>query len=181
MLGGHWFIGLNSMKGELGHLDKWLADGELGEKQLNSTRGILKDLKKRTKEEKDKEKVILFLHHHPFIFLHHTKISKKIYEKVGHYLKDGEEFMDKINGLVDILLFGHDHEHINFSDTALSEKYNIPYILSCGKSTIVSSELRTKKNMRLKPEPFGKRGLTAWEIEIDDGKIKVSSLVVGVK
>jgi 3',5'-cyclic AMP phosphodiesterase CpdA len=179
MMGGHWFIGLNSMKGELGYLDKWLADGELGEKQLRSTVGMLEELKKRTKEEKKKEKVILFLHHHPFIFPHHVKISKKIYEKVGHYLKDGEEFMEKIKGLVDILLFGHDHEHINFSGTSLSDMHEIPYILSCGKSTVASYELRpNRKNMRDEPTQFGKEGLLAWEIDIDDGKITVSSLVV---
>ncbi|MCP4261612.1 MAG: metallophosphoesterase [Planctomycetes bacterium] len=177
-IGGHWLIGLNSMKGELGFTDKWLADGELGEKQLRNTIGVLKDLNKRTPEEKEKEKVILFLHHHPFIFPHHNFLKKGI-EKIGHYLKDGEEFMEKITGLVDILLFGHEHEHINFSKTPLSKRYKIPYILSCGKSTAVSSEfLVNKKNIKKQPTESEQEGLLAWEINIDAGKIKVSSLVV---
>jgi hypothetical protein len=179
MLGRHWFIGLNSMKGELGYLDRWLADGELGKKQLSDTVGLLRNLNTRPQAEKKKEKVILFLHHHPFIFPH-GRFLKDQYEKICHYLKDGEEFMTKIAGLADILLFGHEHEHINFSGTPLSKRYKIPYILSCGKSTVASRELRVnRKNMTMGPKPLGQKGLLAWDIHIDDnGRVKILPLVI---
>ncbi len=180
-LHGHWFIGLNSMKGELGHLDGWLADGELGEKQLNDTVGVLKKLNKRSAEKKKKEKVILFLHHHPFIFPHDkADILEYSAEKATHYLKDGEEFMQKISGLVDILLFGHDHEHINFSKTPLGDFYKTDYIFSCGKSTKESRELLVNKdNMNEKPKEIGDKGLLGWDIKIDNlGNINASSLVM---
>lgn len=176
---GHWLIGLNSMKGELGYLDRWLADGELGRKQMNNTVGLLENLNGRTPSEKKKEKVILFLHHHPFFFpsdgpLEHT------YETIGHYLKDGEEFMTKIAGLVDILLFGHEHKHMDFSRTPLSRRHKIRHVLSCGKSTIASRELRpNRRDMRQEPRPCGSEGLLAWDIQIDGaGHVDVSSLVV---
>ncbi len=178
-LNGHWFIGLNSMKGELGGVERWLADGQIGEKQLGDTVGLLEQLSKRKQQEKRKNKVILFLHHHPFLFPHDGFFAD-IYEKFGHCLEDGKKFMTKITGLVDILLFGHDHEHINFSNTPLSRRHKIRHILSCGKSTKASRELRVNKtNMSKKPKPVGPEGFLAWDIQITDrGKVAVSSLVI---
>lgn len=178
-LNGHWFIGLNSMKGELGYLDKWLADGELGEKQRNNTIGLLENLNRRTSSEKKKEKVILFLHHHPFLFPHEGFLED-VSEKLCHYLKDGEEFMTKITGLVDILLFGHEHLHMNFAGTRLCRRYKIPHVLSCGKSTIASRELRpNRRDMKKKPRSCGPEGLLAWDIKIDGaGHVGVSPLVI---
>jgi hypothetical protein len=167
------------MKGELDYFDRWLADGELGTKQLGDLVGLLRNLNERTQAEKKKEKVILCLHHHPFIFPH-SKLHEDVYEKVCHYLKDGEEFMTKITGLVDILLFGHEHEHMNFSGTPLSKKYKIPNILSCGKSTVASRELHlNRRDMNKEPKPNGPEGLLAWNIQIDDsGNVNVSSLII---
>ena len=43
--------------------------------------------------------------------------------------------MHKISGKPDILLFGHEHRHLDFSGTQISKKYRTPIILSGGKST----------------------------------------------
>lgn len=53
--------------------------------------------------------------------------------------------MHKISGRVDFLLFGHEHRHLNFSNTNLSKKHRIPYIMSSGKSTDVCIEYKVKE------------------------------------
>lgn len=129
-IAGHIFIGLNSMKAETGFFDGLLADGELGSKQINNTIGILKKVKNRRPEQK----VILYLHHHPFLYPD-DNVLEEIGDKIGHWLKGGDDFMHKISGQVDILLFGHEHRHLDFSGTQISKKYRIPIILSGGKTT----------------------------------------------
>lgn len=132
-------IGLNSMAAEL-DLRKGglLANGELGKDQINFTIELIDQIKAQSPNKK----IVLFLHHHPFIFPKKSWIEKVI-EYAGHHLKDGNTFMKRINGKVDMLLFGHDHLHINFSKgskDSLAEKYNIPVILSCG-SIVVNNSL----------------------------------------
>lgn len=138
----HFFIGLNSMKAESKGLDKIFADGELGGKQIDKTVKFLKDHKDRPKEQK----MIVYLHHHPFLFPDEGPL-KKIGERVGHWLKDGKDFMEAITDQnVDILLFGHEHRHLKFEKTSLNKKYKIPYILSSGKSTEDSYEYTVLKD-----------------------------------
>jgi len=129
-----FLIGLNSMRAETGKYDGWLADGELGTNQLDDLGSRLEHL-----QGYPKDKVILiYLHHHPFLFPD-DNLFEKVKEYAGHYLKDGSDLMNIIRGRVDILLFGHEHRHINFSEPMkkkiLTEKYDIPVILSCDKST----------------------------------------------
>ena len=90
--------------------------------------------------------MIVYLHHHPFLFPDEGPL-KKIGERVGHWLKDGKDFMEAITDQnVDILLFGHEHRHLKFENTSLNKKYNIPYILSSGKSTEDSYEYTVLKD-----------------------------------
>ncbi len=171
-IGGHIFIGLNSMKAETGFFDGLLADGELGNKQINNTIGILKKAANR----KPEQKVIVYLHHHPFLYPD-DKFLKKTGEKIGHWLKDGEDLMHKISGQVDILLFGHEHRHLDFSGTQISTKYRIPIILSGGKTTDEDS----KEFNVLKTGKAGKKilnkGLMANLITIQDiGSIDVDTV-----
>ena len=79
-------------------------------------------------------------------------------------MKDGNELMRLIsNGRVNALLFGHDHDHVDFGitqngGTPLTKEYSIPVILSCGKSS----------------DPLKGGGFPVWLLGIDDdGKIEV--------
>jgi hypothetical protein len=94
------FIGLDSMAATFNWLDRFGADGELGNKQLkrlsnmiNSSR--LENLKK-----------VVYLHHHPF-------------DARGpfHMLKDYLQFQRIIEGKIDCLLFGHNHDGNQYPDT----------------------------------------------------------------
>lgn len=173
---GHYLIGLNSMKAESGFWEGLLANGQLGPRQIEDTEMFLKKLSGRDKGKK----VILYLHHHPFIFpddipddFDLKQISELFYESRIHQLKDGAEFMKNISGqvkkpLVDILLFGHDHCHLDFSNTIISKKYGIPVILSSGKSTKISAEYETDLSGKSTKKKLHS-GLLGRQIEIDDG------------
>ncbi len=162
-INGHTFIGLNSMKAETGFFDGLLADGELGGKQIHNLSGVLKKCINRSPEEK----VILFIHHHPFLYPDESEIGT-LFEKTGHWLKDGEELMDTIKGRVDILLFGHEHRHLNFSNSDISSNYAIPVILSAGNATEISPELNVMDNGHAEQENVITTGLLGFFITIDD-------------
>ncbi len=171
-INGHVFIGLNSMKAEVGFFDGLLADGELGPRQINDTLGALKKCEDRS----PREKVIMHLHHHPFLFPDESPV-KRLLEKAGHWLKDGDDFMHKISGRVDILIFGHDHEHRNFSRTQVSEKYRIPIILSSGKSTEIGKEYAVSNEGKADKSNVLAEGLLGRMIEINkDGTINVATI-----
>jgi len=124
-------IGLNSMAAEADlRQGGLLADGELGANQIRLTQELIRQIRFNHPQRK----IVIFLHHHPFIFPQKSWIGQAI-EYAGHRLKDGVRFMKAIQGQVDYLLFGHDHLHLNFSagtSADLSQKYRIPVILSCG-------------------------------------------------
>ena len=140
-INNHTFIGLNSMKAETGFFDGLLADGELGRKQIDNLKGILKKCDSRPPGEK----VIIFIHHHPFLYPDESGL-KTLFEKAGHWLKDGEEFMELIKGRVDILLFGHEHRHLDFSQTDITRQYEIPLILSASQCTERACEYAVDQN-----------------------------------
>jgi len=127
----HIFIGLNSMKGELGELDSFWADGEIGAKQLKSLDGVLGRIEDLHQPWR---KVFVYLHHHPFFFADND-LRRKIFEKLFFELKDGEKLMQICAGRIDALLFGHKHNHISFCETSLCQDWNIPVILSCTQSS----------------------------------------------
>lgn len=141
---GNIFIGLNSMKAETGYWDGLLADGELGSRQIHNVSGILNSVDKLPPSERKKKKVIVHLHHHPFLYPDEHWVEEGI-EIIGHWLKDGEGLMGVIAGRIDILLFGHEHRHLNFFGTEICEGFRIPWILSCGKSTEKSKEYAVNK------------------------------------
>jgi predicted MPP superfamily phosphohydrolase len=127
---GHVLIGLNSMEGHEHGIDVLLADGKLGPAQINKTVEILDNVKNRDK----KQKIIVYLHHHPFLYPGQSP-AYNAEEVIGHRLDDDQAFMEAISGRVDILLFGHEHWHLDFTGTDVSTKYGIPIILSAGRST----------------------------------------------
>jgi len=152
-------INLNSMHAETGFWDGLLADGELGSRQraeLDELITVLRDERKKT------HRIVVALHHHPFQFPDDPPL-KKIKERVGHRLKDGDDLMKLLSGRIDVLLFGHEHRHVDFSKPfdghLFTEEYDIPCILSSGRSTdsglparVITLEGRRKP--RVEPAPW---------------------------
>jgi len=172
---GNVFIGLNSMKAETGFWDGLLADGELGSRQIHSVSGILDSIDGLSASKRKKTKVIVHLHHHPVIYPDDTWIEEGI-EKGGHWLKDGEGFMSVIAGRIDVLLFGHEHRHLNFSGTHLSKRFRIPWIFSCGKSTKKGTEYAVNKEGEA-TETVLNKGLLGNLIDIDsEGNVSAKTI-----
>jgi len=154
-------ITLNSMHAETGFWDGLLADGELGTRQLDELGELITVLRD---ERKKSHRIVVALHHHPFQFPD-DPLLKKIKERVGHRLKDGDDLMKMMAGRIDALLFGHEHRHIDFSESfdghLFTEEFDIPCILSSGRSTdpglparIITVEGRRK--LRVEPAPWSK-------------------------
>ncbi len=180
-INGHTIINLDSMKGQIGTTDDRMADGEIGRDQRIKLEEILTDPNIVSNRSSGK-KVIVCLHHHPFIFPDDGFFRRKA-ERIGHALDDEDKLRDVIKGRVDVLVFGHEHKHLDFSGTYFSgegkDTYEIPNILSCGKSTengtehILSEngEIDIKKSNENEKRKFG---LFGWLIEIEDnGEINV--------
>ncbi len=167
---GNMFIGLNSMKAECDFWDGLLADGELGSKQIHNLSGVLDKTDNMDPEKRKNMKVIVHLHHHPFIYPD-AKWIQKLYEKQCHWLKDGEALMHTLAGRVDMLFFGHEHRHMDFSKTDIAKNYRIPYIFSGGQATTICKEY--KLNKAGKPtQKLLHKGYLARLVEIgDDGNV----------
>jgi len=152
-------ITLNSMHAETGFWDGLLADGELGVRQIEELGELITTLRN---ERKKSHKIVVALHHHPFLFPD-DPLLKKVKERVGHRLKDGDDLMKVLSGRIDALLFGHEHRHVDFSEPfdghLFTEEYDIPCILSSGRSTdpglparVITIEGRRK--LRVEPAPW---------------------------
>ncbi len=155
-------ITLNSMRAETGFWDGLLADGELGDDQLAELAELLTTLRA---ERSKSFKIVVALHHHPFLFPD-DKLFKHSKEWLGHRLKDGADFMRLVSGRIDVLLFGHEHRAVDFSQPLaghiLTEKYGIPCILCSGRSTdpglparLITIQGRGKA--RVEPAPWSKQ------------------------
>ncbi len=166
-VGDHILIGLNSMQAECGFWDGLSADGELGKTQINDTEILLDAVLERPSSHK----VILYLHHHPFLITDEGFMGfvRSLCERIGHYLKDGEALMETLHGKVDILLFGHEHRHLDFSGTKVSEDCGIPVILSGGRCTSHRKEYRVAPDGRIETEVVLNEGLLGRVIRIVDG------------
>ena len=173
---GNYFVGLNSMKAEDDYWDGLLADGELGFKQIGNLAGMLNSIVEEIGSDRKKRKIIVYLHHHPFIYPDDAWWEELI-EKGGHWLKDGQGLMGALAGRVDILLFGHEHRHLDFHDTDLSKRYRIPWIFSCAKSTKKGREYSLNKKGEATSEVLNS-GLLGRLIEIDaKGSISHKTIV----
>lgn len=107
------FIGLDSMAATFDWFDVWGADGELGKKQIADLDKLLSNTDLINKKK------VVYLHHHPFDgrgFL--------------HMLKDYQQFKQVIEGRVDCLLFGHNHEGNRYPN-----KWGIPQCYDGSSST----------------------------------------------
>jgi 3',5'-cyclic AMP phosphodiesterase CpdA len=157
-------ITLNSMKSETGFWDGLLADGELGNDQLDELGELITTLRR---ERKKSHKIVVALHHHPFRFPD-DPLFAKAKEWFGHRLKDGADLMRLIGGRVDVLLFGHEHRHVDFSEPfdghVFTQTFDIPCILASGKSTDPGLPARVitlggRGRPRVEPAPWNRRGV----------------------
>jgi predicted MPP superfamily phosphohydrolase len=111
------FIGLDSTAEELHWSDRIFSEGELGKAQLERLKNILE------KPEVTCRKRIVFLHHHPFDY------------KLGMQLKDNEELKKVIENKIDMLLFGHYHNHAASASKIYHGTWGIPRCYNAGSST----------------------------------------------
>jgi 3',5'-cyclic AMP phosphodiesterase CpdA len=152
-------ITLNSMQAETGFWDGLLADGELGNRQLDELGELITTLHD---ERRKTHRIVVALHHHPFLFPGDPPLEY-LKERLTHRLKDGADLMRLLSGRIDALLFGHEHRHVDFSEPfegqVLTEKYDIPCILCSGKSTDPGLPARVitfqgRRKPRVEPAPW---------------------------
>ncbi|MEO5375238.1 MAG: metallophosphoesterase [Alphaproteobacteria bacterium] len=94
IIDGVAFVGIDSMKGELGFIDRIGAEGEITSKQLGKLDEILK-----RKDVQDCAKRVVYLHHHPFD------------PRPFHGLKDSAALENVLkDAKVSALLYGHNHD-----------------------------------------------------------------------
>ncbi len=123
------FISLNSLEGEMEKEDNTRADGYCGKDQLDNLNNQIKNIKNNNPNDK----IIVYLHHHPFIYNNYLK------------LKDADKLLDVIKGKINILLFGH--KHIEKRLIEEENKYGINIIFASGKSNnLVKGSLSETKN-----------------------------------
>ena len=120
------FIALDSMDDERDGADRFGAEGEIGQLQLMELNFILENIKENSPDDK----IILYLHHHPFFY--------GIFGLLR--LKDADELKEIIKNKVNILLFGHKHIEKRFNDNTnknsnKENKYKINVILASKKTT----------------------------------------------
>jgi 3',5'-cyclic AMP phosphodiesterase CpdA len=130
-------IGLDSNEAELGWLERWMAEGNLGDAQIKALNTLLDrpDVRQR--------KVIVYLHHHPFFDAFAVRADVGDKGLLSHLvnwntrrfrrLKDAYSLMQCMRDRVDILLFGHQHFGLDYS--AEGQRYGIPLTLDGSSST----------------------------------------------
>ncbi len=116
-IGNCHFIALDSMEDEKGTLDRFGAEGEIGDDQLYDLNCDIETIR----EDYPNDRIIVYLHQHPFYYNFFLR------------LKDADDFKEVIKNKVDILLFGHKHVEKKF--TTKESKYGIDLILASKKST----------------------------------------------
>jgi hypothetical protein len=121
------FIGLDSMEAPFEWLDVWGADGELGEKQLAALDELL------SCDELQNKKKVVYLHHHPFDWRGRL-----------HMLKDYQPFKQVIEGRIDCLLFGHNHDGKQYP-----HKWGIPHCYDGSSSTGKTGDKQEATRVRL--------------------------------
>jgi predicted phosphodiesterase len=135
-----WLIGLDSSRKELGFFTRFFAEGEIGGEQLDALDAALSKI--QPKNTLRNETVVVYLHHNPFIDGYMARpdigdtqfLSRWVKWKVRHWLrlKDASSFLDVVRDRIDVLLFGHQHNHLDYGSQARS--YGIRLALD-GSST----------------------------------------------
>ena len=131
------FIGLDSNEAEMGFWERWMAEGYLGQAQLERLSRLL------DAPEVRQRKVIVYLHHHPFFDAPVVRADVGDRGYLSHLfgwntrrfrrLKDAYSLMQCLRDRVDILLFGHQHFGLDYS--AEGQRYGIGRALDASSST----------------------------------------------
>jgi 3',5'-cyclic AMP phosphodiesterase CpdA len=140
-IGDCHFIGINSMEGELSALDLAGADGEVGDDQLNALNAKIETIR----QEKPNDKIIVYLHHHPFYY-HYFKRLKDA-DDLKEVIRERIDENGKKIKKADILLFGHKHDEKRFESK--EQKYGIDLILASKQNNEI--EIGTLRGTKNKP------------------------------
>jgi len=121
--GGIAFVVLNSMADELHFWDRWFAQGEIGDVQLDYMVHLF-----QSEEAKACEKRVLCLHHHPFDWLplHQLRDKRALHRTLRDRVMSGEDPVT-----VDAILYGHNHRGKKRVD-----KWNIRRAYDAGSATL---------------------------------------------
>ena len=123
--------------------------------------------------------IIVFLHHHPFIFPDDRKhIFAFLWEFFAHRLLADFALRRILKNKVNIILFGHDHFHLDFSKTIIAKKFKVEHLLSCTQSTLINPCYDMNYDGTTNTNALRKKGFLGWEIEIANGKVK-APIVLG--
>jgi 3',5'-cyclic AMP phosphodiesterase CpdA len=130
-------IGLYSNAGVMGWWERWAAEGCLGQAQRDALNALL------DRPELRGRKVVLYLHHHPFLDAFVVRADVGDHRLLAHLLgwntrrfrrlKDAYSLMQTVRDRVDILLFGHQHFGLDYSGEG--QRYGIGLALDGSSST----------------------------------------------
>ena len=167
---GHIFIGLNSM--DCVSIKDWFAKGRLGKKQNDKAIEVIKS------DSRDmNKKIIIYLHHHPFIFPDEMPWNLVI-DWLALQLNDNNKFIRRLKDKVDVLLFGHQHRHLTFENTVLNSGYGIPLMCCTASLTKFSNEHLLDRHGYARRKILNS-GFLLRKITIDDsGKISNKTLAL---
>jgi len=122
--------------------------------------------------------IIVFLHHHPFIFPDDRKhIFAFLWEFFAHRLLADFALRRILKNKVNIILFGHDHFHLDFSKTIIAKKFKVEHLLSCTQSTLINPCYDMNYDGTTNTNALRKKGFLGWEIEIANGKVKAINIL----
>jgi 3',5'-cyclic AMP phosphodiesterase CpdA len=135
-------IGLDSNAAGLSWWERWAAEGHLGAPQLADLNHLL------DRSEVRQRKVLVYLHHHPFLdaFAVRADAAEKAY--LSHLLgwntrrfrrlKDAYSLLQCLRDRANVLLFGHQHFGLDYSTEG--QRYGISLALDASSSTCVQMD-----------------------------------------
>jgi 3',5'-cyclic AMP phosphodiesterase CpdA len=130
-------IGLDSNAAGLSWWERWAAEGHLGAQQIAEVHALLDAPQLR------RRKVVVYLHHHPFIDAFTVRADVADQAWLSHLLgwntrrfrrlEDAYSLMQCLRDRVDVLLFGHQHFGLDYS--AEGQRYGVRLALDASSST----------------------------------------------
>lgn len=141
-VGSTVFIGLDSNAEELGFLERWFAEGHLGERQLAVLNEMLDSPAVAGKQ------VVIYLHHHPFTFGYSVMPDVGDRNPLNYLyvqltrpflrLKDAYSLCQVLRDRAQVLLFGHMHYGLDCSGEG--RKYGIRLALDGSSTTCADND-----------------------------------------
>jgi len=148
--GDRALIGLDSNAAELNWLQRFSAEGHVGEPQLQRLNRLL------DREDLAGKQIVLYLHHHPFYYGYSVMPDVGDRQAFKHLIawltrpfrrmKDAYSLCQTVRDRVQAVLFGHMHEGLDCSGE--SAKYGIPLALD-GSSTTDTDGIHDRLRYRI--------------------------------